>query len=53
VIHTHAEALAADVARRLRAKIAADVQSFDVFEAGPVIGTHAGPGAVGIFVLPV
>lgn len=52
VIHTRARALADDLARRLQAKIVTGVRSFDVFEAGPVIGTHAGPGAVGIFVLP-
>jgi DegV family protein with EDD domain len=52
VIHTRAHALASDLAQRLRAKIITDLHSFEVFEAGPVIGTHAGPGAVGIFVLP-
>jgi DegV family protein with EDD domain len=52
VIHTRAHELATDIARRLQAKIVTGVRSFDVFEAGPVIGTHAGPGAVGIFVLP-
>ncbi len=52
VIHTRAAELARDVATRLRAAILTDVRSFDEFEAGPAIGTHAGPGAVGIFVLP-
>ena len=28
------------------------MQAADLARAGPVIGTHAGPGAVGIFVLP-
>jgi DegV family protein with EDD domain len=52
VIHTRAPELAATLAGRLRERIVTDVHSFDVFEAGPVIGTHAGPGAAGIFVLP-
>jgi DegV family protein with EDD domain len=52
VIHTRAPERAAALAARLRERIVADLRSFDVFEAGPVIGTHAGPGAVGIFVLP-
>ena len=52
VIHTRAPELAATLAVRLQERIVTDVRSFDVFEAGPVIGTHAGPGAVGIFVLP-
>ncbi len=52
VIHTRAPELATALAARLRERIVTDLRSFDVFEAGPVIGTHAGPGAVGIFVLP-
>ncbi len=52
VIHTRAPELARDLATRLRAAIATPLRSFDEFEAGPAIGTHAGPGAVGIFVLP-
>lgn len=52
VIHTRAPELAASIAGRLRASITTAVASFDVFEAGPVIGTHAGEGAAGIFVLP-
>jgi DegV family protein with EDD domain len=52
VIHTRAPQIASDLAARLRAAIATRLHSFDEFEAGPAIGTHAGPGAVGIFVLP-
>jgi len=52
VIHTRAAELAATLASRLQERIVTDLRSFDVLEAGPVIGTHAGPGAVGIFVLP-
>ncbi len=52
VIHTRAPELAASLAERLRESIAVELRSFDILEAGPVIGTHAGPGAAGIFVLP-
>ena len=52
VIHTRAPELAASIAGRLRERITTATVSFDVFEAGPVIGTHAGTGAAGIFVLP-
>jgi DegV family protein with EDD domain len=52
VIHTRAPELAASIADRLRERIVTATASFDVFEAGPVIGTHAGAGAAGIFVLP-
>lgn len=52
VIHTRAAELAATLAARLHERIVTELRSFDVLEAGPVIGTHAGAGAVGIFVLP-
>ena len=52
VIHSHASDLAADVVGKLRAKITTKPRSFEQHEAGPVIGTHAGQGAVGIFVIP-
>jgi DegV family protein with EDD domain len=52
IIHTRVPELAAALAERLQSRIVTDLASFDVFEAGPVIGTHAGPGAAGIFVLP-
>ena len=52
VIHTRAAELAAKLGAQLKQRIVTELRSFDLFEAGPVIGTHAGPGAVGIFVLP-
>ena len=52
VIHSHATEEAARVVAKLREKITATVFSMQVLEAGPVIGTHAGQGAVGIFVIP-
>jgi DegV family protein with EDD domain len=52
VIHTRAPELAASLSAQLRESIVTELRSFDVLEAGPVIGTHAGPGAAGIFVLP-
>lgn len=52
VIHTRAPEVARELAERLRATVSTGLRSVDMFEAGPAIGTHAGPGAVGIFVLP-
>jgi DegV family protein with EDD domain len=52
VIHTRAAELASAIAARLRATIRTQLDSFDVFEAGPAIGVHAGAGAAGVFVLP-
>jgi DegV family protein with EDD domain len=52
VEHARAADVADALAERLRALITAPVRSFDRLEAGPVLATHAGPGAVGIFVLP-
>jgi DegV family protein with EDD domain len=54
VVIAHAEApdVAAAVAARLRERITQPVHALDVIEAGPAIATHAGAGAVGIFVLP-
>lgn len=52
VMHSHAAEDAARVADRLRAAIATKPHSFETLEAGPVIGTHAGRGAVGLFVIP-
>ena len=52
VIHSHAAGEAAGVTAALRAKIITTPILFEQLEAGPVIGTHAGPGAVGIFVIP-
>ncbi len=52
VIHSHATGDAAAVVDKLRAKIVTKPVLFEQLEAGPVIGTHAGQGAVGIFVIP-
>jgi DegV family protein with EDD domain len=52
VIHSDAADLAASVIAKLREKITTAGPSVEQLEAGPVIGTHAGPGAVGIFVIP-
>jgi DegV family protein with EDD domain len=51
VMHTDAPQLAESAVVQLRAKLA-DTQPrlLDILEAGPVIATHAGPGAVGIAV---
>ena len=52
VIHSRAADLAASITGQLRAKMTTTPHSFELLEAGPVIGTHAGQGAVGIFVIP-
>ena len=50
VMHTNAPALASDILERLRARLGGvRPRMLDILEAGPVIATHAGPGAVGIF----
>ena len=50
VMHTNAPALAAEILDRLRARLGgAKPRMLDILEAGPVIATHGGPGAVGIF----
>ena len=52
VMHSHVPEEAARVATALREKLTTTPRVFDQLEAGPVIGTHAGPGAIGIFVIP-
>lgn len=52
IAHANAPEIAASMAERLRAKLAAPAKTFDILEAGPAIATHAGPGAAAIFVLP-
>jgi DegV family protein with EDD domain len=52
VIHSHAAETAERVATALQAKLTTTPAQFERLEAGPVIGTHAGPGAVGVFVIP-
>jgi DegV family protein with EDD domain len=52
VVHARAPDVAATLAVRFRGAVRRALRSLDVIEAGPVIATHAGPGAVAIFVLP-
>ena len=50
VIHTNAPALAETVTAKLRERLAGAVPAqLEIWEAGPVIATHGGPGALGIF----
>ncbi|MBV8244882.1 MAG: DegV family protein [Candidatus Eremiobacteraeota bacterium] len=49
VMHTKAPELAERTAATLRERLGAAPQSLELLEAGPVIATHAGAGAVGIF----
>ena len=50
VMHTNAPALAQSVRERLEARLGGvKPQLLEVLEAGPVIATHGGPGAVGVF----
>lgn len=50
VMHTNAPELARSVRARLEAAFAgARPKTLEILEAGPVIATHGGPGAVGIF----
>ena len=50
VIHTDAPHLADAATAKLRERLAGIEPAFlEIWEAGPVIATHAGPGAVGIF----
>jgi DegV family protein with EDD domain len=52
VIHSHAADEAARIVAKLQEKITTTPFGIEQLEAGPVIGTHAGQGAVGIFVIP-
>ena len=52
VIDARASADAARVTERLREKIVRVPKLVETLQAGPVIGTHAGTGALGIFVIP-
>ena len=50
VMHTNAPQLACDILERVRARLQGHTpKMLDVLEAGPVIATHGGPGAVGVF----
>jgi len=51
VMHTNAPALAEAAERRLRERLDGEQPArLEIWEAGPVIATHGGPGAVGVFV---
>ena len=52
VIHANAPALAASVLERITSGITGTPAYVGSFEVGPVIATHAGMGACGVFVIP-
>jgi DegV family protein with EDD domain len=50
VMHTNAPDLASNILERVRARCGGVTpKMLDILEAGPVIATHGGPGAVGVF----
>lgn len=50
VMHTNAPQLACDILERVRGRLQGHKpEMLDILEAGPVIATHGGPGAVGVF----
>ncbi len=52
VMHTNAPQLATAALQKLSARLGEEhPRMLDILEAGPVIATHGGPGAVGIFVV--
>jgi DegV family protein with EDD domain len=52
VMHTNAPELAEKTAAKLRERLSGITpRLLEIWEAGPVIATHGGPGAVGIFVM--
>lgn len=46
ILHCEADEEALEFGEQLKAKF--NCAELDVFEAGPVIGTHAGPGTLGV-----
>jgi DegV family protein with EDD domain len=52
IIHSNAAGEAGSLAAKLRERVTTVPAIFEELEAGPVIGTHAGQGAVGLFVIP-
>jgi DegV family protein with EDD domain len=50
VMHTNAPELASATAARLRERLGSEPKFLEIWEAGPVIATHGGPGAVGVCV---
>lgn len=52
VIHTNSPDVAAQVASQLRERLhGIEPLQLEIWEAGPVIATHGGPGAIGVFTL--
>jgi fatty acid-binding protein DegV len=50
-MHTNAPELAQTALGKLRTRLGSiEPVLLEIWEAGPVIGAHVGPGAVGIFV---
>lgn len=49
VMHTRAPQIAQQMAKVVRERLGTAPRSLELLEAGPVIATHAGAGAVGIF----
>lgn len=47
--HTHAPALAERVAEQLKAKLGLPPKSLSIYEGGPAVALHGGPGAIGVF----
>ena len=52
VVHSQSADQAQRIVVRLRERILTRLEELELLEAGPVIGTHDGQGAVGIFVIP-
>jgi DegV family protein with EDD domain len=52
VVHANAPDAAAALAERIRERLAAPPAFLAIYEAGPVIAAHTGPGTVGVFVVP-
>jgi DegV family protein with EDD domain len=52
ILHTQAPEVAQALREKLASKLTGTPAYFELVEAGPVIATHAGAGAVGIFSIP-
>ena len=52
ILHTMAPELAQTLRERIEANLGGEPAYIGLVEAGPVIATHAGIGAVGIFFIP-
>jgi DegV family protein with EDD domain len=51
IIHARADASLERLRTNIRSRLTREPLVFQEFVAGPVIGTHAGPGAIGAFVI--